>query len=287
MNTTPLSGDERPQDGPGAFTLIELLVVIAIIAILAAMLLPALARAKLAAMNTQCKNNIKQMMIGTLCYANDNQGGFFPLYYSDGSVWIDAVTLYSGNSGNTLNASPIRLCPATTKAPPMGGGAGACDQPWLDVDNNTNKPGSYNFNGWLYAADAPAVAEWRTDITAEIAAQCMFLKQSYILQQSFTPVLQDSVWVDFWPMPTDRPNPDLYLAGGTENPPTIERIVTPRHGSRNASAAPRNFNIARTLPGAINLGFADGHAQSSPLEQLWGFYYNRAWVPPSPRPGYQ
>jgi prepilin-type N-terminal cleavage/methylation domain-containing protein len=88
------------------FTLIELLVVIAIIAILAAMLLPALANAKKKAQQTTCINNQKQMSLGFLMYQDDNRGYFLPfsnivngvtVIYQAGGFY-EVPTLDTGNN---------------------------------------------------------------------------------------------------------------------------------------------------------------------------------------------
>jgi prepilin-type N-terminal cleavage/methylation domain-containing protein len=85
MKNTTINRKQAPGI-KAAFTLIELLVVIAIIAILAAMLLPALAKAKEKARRTQCLNNLRQFAIATTMYAGDNREKL-PEIVTPGAGW--------------------------------------------------------------------------------------------------------------------------------------------------------------------------------------------------------
>ena len=260
-----------------AFTLLELLVVLAIIGILAALLLPVLARAKLRALQSQCSNNLKQVSLASSMYMSDFHETCLTYDLTGtGLLWMGRLIDYQGK------VDAVRLCPAARDTNSMQANFGTADKAW---HWNSSQPakrwyGSYCLNGWLYSN---LVNEHGAMPTADQAS--IFQKETNILKPSQTPVFADGNWLDSWPRTNDPPPTNLYLGAhekGFNGP--LGRMLIARHGSLPAAQAPSNFDTEQRLPGAINVACADGHLELSKLENLWNFYWNRNWIPPNPRP---
>lgn len=244
------------------FTLIELLVVISIIAMLLAILMPALGIVKKKAKMVVCRAQLKQFSYAVQIYANDYDGKMCSYEYtSGGDLWIAQLHPYLGDMDKA------RLCPST-RADDTKNSNGQY------VNSSTSKyawwwgsqSGSYGINSYIYTDDYMGGA-CKQYIESDFD-QLNFGTISNVKSASQTPSFVDSRWVDLWPKEADTVPANFLLDGtdssGQGDKPTrnhIRRSIIDRHGD------------------TVNVTFIDGSARDVKLSEMWSLRWHRSWKP--------
>lgn len=246
-----------------AFTLVELLVVISIIALLMAILVPALQRGRGQARSVVCQSNLKQFGLYAGVYTSDNQGCFW-IGADRGSdsgwngIWIIALHPYF------KGATPkLFLCPTSTKT--LDEGANHPFAAWTsssssDVLCELGGKSSYGANSWVDSLEGRSDFWREGNPTGLYGASKFWRTLGGVRDGANVPLILDCGWVNGLPLDTDNPPPydgepwNVIPGSRTDH---MKRYCVNRH----------NY--------AVNCVFVDSHVGRVELKKLWRLKWSR------------
>lgn len=255
------------------FTLVELLVVIAIIALLMAILMPALSRVRNQAQAIRCAANLKQWGLMFNFYTEDYDGFFnegwgyadwHPGKPAEMGLWMNALRPYYKDNWDLL------LCPTAKVEVLNSGDMGTFKAWWRSVavpgGGTYRYVGSYSDNSWINYMQKDRdggrykIWFWGTIKDTRAVVDAAGTKGSPVSMDNI-PVFGDNTWHDAWPRHTDTPPPTGDAAGwgsfGTTN--EMWQFCIPRHD------------------GFVYLLFMDWSVRKVGLKELWKLKWHRAF----------
>ncbi len=286
------------------FTLVELLVVISIIALLIALLLPALAKAKKLALSTACMSNLRQLATAFDAYKTSYRGDSIPYnwdfpwmagtYQQYNGSWpcllapfltSQPVARY-GTTGYEIEPASvlaILTCPISVANSNIPGswGPGSVSFDWRVWNNGQGSGpsqygwmGSYGLNGWVYGeVKGQGLHSYILEGLPGYAPGKGQGDSSYfwqpMQQNGNAPLMADCDWMDAFPLWTNAIPP-------TDSGQSMANMSSQFQSPGGTPGMIANFYLDRHLKG-INVAFCDGHVEHVNESDLWSLQWSANW----------